>query len=328
MWAVVLFSLGSVLTKALVGKPTSVPFHYLLGFAVVAALLAVLVPSLELYVFSRISEISFGGIKLELIAEAGTAISELKYREILPSEIESNPSLNYPRDEPFPTPRLSGPQRYHYERLSQKLYRIFDHIKDPNKLDAESRTNYRDLVKNVGRAAFSMKHFTKCLEIVVHLESLTDRALNADESFLIGNAYLWAADELSKEPERKEYITRAVPFIKTAMEKNPYEAKFPYDLGWALLSLGQYADGIALFETSISKDPSIAPWANWNIACGLKRLNKDKEALNKLREIPSGSWWEGIAKDDWFAETGNATFKEEFETLCQTKIAEENPRPA
>lgn len=135
-------------------------------------------------------------------------------------------------------------------------------------MDAESRANYRDLVKNVGRAAFSMKHFTKCLEIVVHLEPLTDRALNADELFLIGNAYLWAADELSKESERKEYFRKAIPFMKTAMEKNTYEAKFPYDLGWALLSLGQYPDGIGLFETSILKDPSIAPWANWNIACG------------------------------------------------------------
>ncbi|MEK6321308.1 MAG: hypothetical protein AABN33_06450 [Acidobacteriota bacterium] len=106
MWAVVLCSLGAVVSKALVGKPSSVPLHYLLGFAVVAALLAVLVPSLESYVFSRVSEISFGGIKLELIAEAGTAITELKYKEILPSEIESNPSLNYPRDEPFPTPKL------------------------------------------------------------------------------------------------------------------------------------------------------------------------------------------------------------------------------
>lgn len=327
MWAVVLSSLGSVLTKALVGKPASVPLHCLLGFAVVAALLAVLVPSLESYVFSRLSEISFGGIKLELIAEAGTAISELKYKEILPSEIESRPNLNYPRDEPFPTPKLTGPQLYHYERLSQKLYRIFDHIKDPNQLDAESRSNYRDLLKHVSRAAFSMKHFTKYLEIAVHLETLKDRELNGDELFLIGNAYLWAADELSKESERQDYFRKALPFIKAAMEKNPYEAKCPYDLGWALLSLGHYQEGIDLFQTSISKQPSIAPWANWNIACGLKKLNKDKETLDRLREIPPGLWWEGIAKDDWFADAGNAAFKQEFEALCQTKSGEDVPAP-
>jgi hypothetical protein len=151
--------------------------------------------------------------KDDLVSATDRIISTLlkhKYKEILPSEIELNASLNYPRDKPFPTPKLTLPQRYHYERLSQKLYRIFDHIKDPNQLDAESRANYRDLVKIVGRAALSMKHFTKALEIVVHLEPLTDRALNADESFLIGNAYLWAADELSKESERMEYFRKAV----------------------------------------------------------------------------------------------------------------------
>lgn len=315
MWAVVICSLGSVVSKALIGRPSSIPLHYLLGFAIVASLLAVVVPSLESYVFSRITEISIGGVKLELIAAAGVAISELQYKEKMPSEIESDSSPN----EPFPTPELTGPQRYHYERLSHKLYRIFDQIKDPNQLDRESRDNYRELVKTVGRAAFAMKHFTKSLEILVHLEALKDRELTPDELYLIGNGYLWAGDELSQDAERKEYVRKSLPFLKAAMEKNSYEAKFPYDLGWALLTLDQYQDGIDQFTSSIGKRPSIAPFANWNIACGLKKLNNNVEALNKLREIPPGPWWEGIAKDDWFADPENADFSREFEALCQTK---------
>jgi tetratricopeptide (TPR) repeat protein len=320
MWAIVACSFIALVTKVLFKKPSVVPVHYLLISAALASLLAVLVPNLESYIFSKISEINIGGVKL-VIAQAKASYEWLKYEEISP-EAASRLSRHAPGSHPFPVTPLFGFQLYQYERLSYRLYQSFDEIKDPNDLDVAAGEDYRAFISRVGRAAFAMKHLTKYLDIVLHLQLFRDRELDSEELFLLGHAYLCAAGEQLEGSKIKGYQEKSVPLLKAAMDKNPYEVKIPFNLGVALLSLENYQGGIDLMQTSIGLDKQITPWAKWNIACGLKKLNRDRETLEKLGEIPPGPWWEDIAVDGWFADPGNPGFRDAFELLCLTKKSE------
>ncbi|HWP42730.1 MAG TPA: hypothetical protein VNO14_05815 [Blastocatellia bacterium] len=284
----------------------------------VAALLALLVPHLDSYILSRITEINVGGVKL-VIAQAETIREQLKIEEIQPhSMLESD----HPSDQPFPVAELKGFQRYEYEKLSYRLYQVFDQIKDPRALSPDLKVNYRELLRHVGKAAFAMKHYTKYLDIVLHLRQFPDEELSDEDMFLMGHAYLWAADEQIEASKKKNYWEKSIPFLRAAMKKNPDEVKYPFSLGVSLLSLGNYNGGIKLMETCMNINESITPWAKWNIACGLKKLGKDNKAMETLEEIPPGLWWQGIAKDDWFKDSKNSQFEASFKTLCERKIAE------
>jgi tetratricopeptide (TPR) repeat protein len=199
---------------------------------------------------------------------------------------------------------------------------VFDQVKDPNELDRESREDFRGLILYVGATALAMGHYTKALDILLWLKRLSDRNLNYDELHLLGSAYLWSADEQKDQADRRRHLALAVPLLKEAIEKNPYGVVATYNLGWALLSLERYEDGIEMMEKSIRLQKYYAPWAKWNIACGLKKLGKEDEALKKLEEIPPGPWWRRIQDDDWFKDPQQTVFMDEFQALCQRKINE------
>ena len=66
-------------------------------------------------------------------------------------------------------------------------------------------------------------------------------------------------------------------------------------------------------------EPRVSPWAQWNIACGLKKLNRPIEALKVLERIPAGPLWQNIANDDWFKDPEQTPFMNEFVALTKTK---------
>lgn len=330
MWAVVLCSFGAIGSKAIGWRASSVPLHYLMGFAVTAALLAVVAPNLERYVLSKVSKVTLGSIEVQLIAEARTAAEWLKYEDLAPDEVASSSSKaleGYQSNHPFPASKLDGPQRYQYESHSHKLYQLFIQIDDANELDAQSREKYRNLITAVSRAAYRMGHFTKSLDLVARLQQLRDRPMDADELLLLGSAYLWAAEELADESARRAYWKKSLPILYSAMQKNPYEEKTKYNLGWVMLALGQYHEGIYQMQSCIRLRESLAPWAKWNIACGLKKLGKDVMALDTLEEVPPGPWWKDIEADDWFVDEKNPVFAKSFKDLC-TKKKSHHPRTA
>src|SRR5437870_1556331 len=117
-----------------------------------------------------------------------------------------------------------------------------------------------------------MGHYTKSLDLLLWLKRLSDRELSNDELQLLGSGYLWAADEQIDQISRRRHLTLAVPLLKSSTDKNPYAVISTYNLGWALLSLERYEDGIEMMEKSIRLQKYYAPWAKWNIACGLKKL--------------------------------------------------------
>jgi tetratricopeptide (TPR) repeat protein len=340
MWLVVLCSFGAILTKALIAKPRSVPVHYLLGSAIAASLLAVLVPSLESYVLSRVKEVSFGGVKLALMEGAMKSRGLLKYDDILPPVgdavsfaglAEYYSSNNYPCDDPSPGPELNSLQRYRYQKLSLVLHLLLERIEDPKDLDRESSENCRSLIENVARAAYAQKEYAKYLDIVENLKMFNDRDLDADEDFLIGHANLWAGYVLFTGSEQEDVFSRAEISLRRALkkmdiglkkdppEKNPNQAQAAYDLGWVYLIRDQYDKAIEWLEKSMEFRESMIPWARWNIACALKKQKKDKEALAKLNEIPTGCWWEKIAVDNDFMDAENTAFTELFKALCRVK---------
>ena len=201
LWLVCVLSLAGLATKLMMGKPGTVPSHYLLISAALAASLAVFIPA----VISRISEVSVGSVKLVL---SGTE----RLDEFKASAFNDLPASGAA----FETADLKGRQLYEYERLSHKLYRLKDQLVHPDTLDRTSCQNYRRLIDYVGRAAFKMGHFTKYLETVKMFEMFTERQQTSDERYLIGHAYLCAADEQdARDDGAKEVKARAGSFGQT-----------------------------------------------------------------------------------------------------------------
>lgn len=326
-WTVVVCSFGAVLTKAIWGKPGSVPLHYLLILILAGALLGTFAPTLGEYALSRLNKLKFGGFEIELSDAVGQARVHLIINDLPPDiDRDLNAANMQPgeaelllSDNPFPATKLSGAGLYQYEKLSHRLYLLFDQVKDPNELDIESKENFRKLISLIGKAAYAMGHYTKSLEVLLWLNRFSDRALNHDELRLLATAYLWAADETDKTQKRL-FQNEAIPLLQRAIRKHPYQVLVTYNLGWALLSLDKYHHGIRQMRKCIKLDPRYSPWAKWNIACGLKRLEKLPEALSVLGEIPPGPWWNSISSDDWFVEPQPTEFTEKFQALCRNKL--------
>lgn len=316
LWFIVVCSLLAIITKSVWQKPSSVPFHYLLIIAMVASVLAVVIPNLESLILSKISEIDIGGVKV-VIAKAKEIREGIKFKEIPNAALTTND----PTDRPFPEVRLQGYQIYEYEKLSHKIYQTFDEIKDPNTLPPDLRDNYRELIKHVGRMAFSMQHYSKYLDIILRLESFRDRELLSDELYTIGNAYLWAADEQFELAEKQRYWNRAVELLTGAFDKNSHQVRIVFGLGVAQLYLGSYRESIKLMRRSMVLWLPITPWAKWNIGCGYIKQNKPDKALRVLEGIEKGAWWQGIQDDEWFSTSVPADFKRDFDKLCDQKLA-------
>ncbi len=304
MWAVVIACFVALLLKAIIGKPSSVPVHYFLVGIMLAATLEILLPRIS----SRIGEVSFGGVKV-VLAQSEKALDDLL------SAFEG------PEESPdFEGEGLTDSQKYNYERLSLKLYRIFDQVKDPQTLDFESRNNYRKMIDYVGRAAFLKDHQTKYLRIVMHFQSFRD--LTWDEEFLLGHAYLTAADKLPTENARRGYWETSGAYFESASKKNSSAAKIPYHWGLAALSLGNFEKGIELMTRCRAMSQSLVDLADWNIACALKKQNKKAESLNKLRAIPASKLWLDQKDDEWLRDSSDPDFERQFSELCQLKITE------
>lgn len=316
MWAVVALAFGAIFTKAIFGKP-STPLYYLFAAVIVASCLAVFAAS---GIMSRLRKVGFRGFEVELGAEAKLAAEMLQYKEIVPSNMEAFQKGEHRADSPFPTLELTGPQRYHYERLSHRLYQIFDTTKNPMEVDLESREYYRSLIKHVGKAAFVMKHYTKSLDILRHLESFRDKELDAYELTLLGTAYLWAGDEVGEVLGRTKYWEKSLTLLLDAKKKNPYDEHMLYNLGWILFSLDKYDAAVEQFEECVKHNRAVAPWAKWNIACAYVKLGNKPRAGQILREIPSGPWWGPIAEDsDFTALKNDPEFGEAFRDLCRER---------
>jgi len=322
MWLVATTCILALGTKAKMGRPTSVPVHYLLIICMVAATLALLVPRLDAYGLSKLKKINLGGVELEMLVDSGAERELLKYTETPPSEQAA--AANQPCEQPFPLAELSGRQRFFYEKLSYRLYQVFDQVSDPATLDRQQQHHYREMVRYVGGSAIAMKHYTKALDIVSRLNNFKDEDLTAEELRLLGVAHLWAADEISNEQEKVECLKKALPLLRASAKKEPDEVRTFFSLGWGLLSVGNFEEGIIQMKKCISMNDSVRPWANWNIACGLKKLRRDDEALMFLREIVPGCWWPHIARDDWFKEEPRTGFSDSFEALCRAKL-QQNP---
>jgi tetratricopeptide (TPR) repeat protein len=321
MWAVVATSFGALATKALIAKPSSVPLHYFLILVLVAAFLATFAPTLGDYASSRLQKVKFGGFEVELKDAVDAAVLHLKIPEApdLGSSI-TDFGDDPPADNPFPSIKLSRPAIYEYEKLSLRLYLLFDQVKDPNELDLEARLNLRKLILYVGKAANAMEHYTKSLDILLWLNRFSDRQLNHEELRVLGTAYLWAADHEVGNARQTSHQNEAIPLLRAAIGKHPHQTVTHYNLGWAFLSLKKYSYGISQMKKCIRLEPRCKPFAKWNIACGLKKLNLDDKALGTLEEISPGPWWKNIAKDEWFIDPKNTSFMTRFEAICSSKL--------
>lgn len=317
LWLIVTLSFAAIATKAVIGKPSSAPVHYLLIIALIAAVLAVLVPNFESYLLSKISEIDIAGVKL-VIAKAPEIKRGFDFKRIKPSELSPSDPV---ADGPFRVAKLEGFQLYEYEKWSNTIYKAFEDIREPNDLDDTLRQNYRELIKHVAKMAYAMGHYSKCLDIIVRLEKFKD-GLSDEELADIGYAYLWAADEQLDEAEKKEFWKKSVGFLKRAVKENSHEVKSIFNLGIGHLYLNHYRESIRFMKWSARMSDQLIPWIKWNLACAYVRLKKEDEALTTLKEIDKGKLWKGIRGDTWFTEDSvSDEFRAAFHSLCDEKLA-------
>jgi tetratricopeptide (TPR) repeat protein len=308
LWLVFLLSLGGLATKLVIGKPSTVPSHYLLVAAALAASLAVFIPA----VISRISEFSVGNVKL-VLARTET-LGEFKA-----SAFDDLPASGAA----FEAKELKGRQLYEDERLSQKLYRLKDQLVDPRDLNRTTLHNYKQLIDCVGRAAFKMGHFTKYLETVKLFETLPEVEQTSEQRYLIGHAYLSATDE-QEGADQEAYLRAASENLLRALRRNSTDVNIPFNLGLALLRRHYYEKGIKYMEKALHMHSSIADEANWNIAIGLKKLGRGTEALAKLKDIAQGPVWLEIEKDPEFVDPPDANFDRDFKVLCEDRKPKNN----
>lgn len=208
---------------------------------------------------------------------------------------------------------------FEYERVSHLLYHYFETVRDPKALDPETRENYRELIRLVGKMAHLMGHYTKSLDILRHLEFFGDRELDAEELKRLGTAYIWAGYEVT-EDKKREYWGKSVALLETARKKNPHDEHALYNLGWILLTLGKHHDAIECMNTCMNQNPAVAPWAKWNIACSQVKLGDMHGAIATLAEIPPGAWWSRILRDTDFGPLQqDPTLGDRFRALCQER---------
>lgn len=129
--------------------------------------------------------------KLHKIGPVEFSVEQAKAKLPTIDEEFEQPKVDLAADTPFPGRKLTPPEMFEYEKLSHLLYHYFEEVKDPNKdLDPETKHNYRNLIRLVGKAANSMGHYTKSLDILRRLESAqgtsTRRNLNGWEPRTFG----------------------------------------------------------------------------------------------------------------------------------------------
>jgi len=223
MWAVVLCSFAALATKTIISKPSSVPFHYFLVLVIVGAFLATFAPTLGEYASSHLHKVKLGGFEVELSDAAGEATVHLKVPDVpaWDDSVIAQIGDSLPVDNPFPSVRLHGAAVYEYERLSFRLFLLFDQVKDPNKLDLESREYFRKLILRVGQAAHAMENYTKALDVLLWLRRFSDRDPDYDEFRVLGTAFLWAADEQVDKSRQRSYRNEAIALLKSSLGKHP-----------------------------------------------------------------------------------------------------------
>lgn len=319
MWLIVMGSFLAIARRAWSLNPTTLPLHYLFICIAAAASLVLIVPNL----LSRVREMNIAGVKLTLaqLEQQDSRLEEIRIETIDPSVIIDDSGIKAGTvtelNVPFSAKPLRGAQLFQYERLSHRFYRIHDQVKDPSKLDRQVRSNYRDLITYVAKAAFAMGHYTKYLDVASQIVALGDER-TYNEDFLIGHAYLWAIRD--QEARRIEYLGTANGFLTQAVQKNPNDVKSQFNLGICLFYQGGHTAGIKCMTKCVTLDDSLRPWAHWNVAFALKEMKKYELSLGVLRRIPAGPIWKAIEKDSWLDSNVPDFFRAEYEGIRQEKV--------
>jgi tetratricopeptide (TPR) repeat protein len=320
MWLIVIGSFLAVARRAWSLHPTTLPLHYLFICIAAAASLVIILPN----VLNRVREMSVAGVKLTLtqLEQQEALLEEIRIETNDPSIIIEDGGVKAGRvkqelEVPFSSKPLKGAQLYQYERLSHRLYRIRDQVKDPSKLDRQVRVNYRDLITYVAKAAFAMGHYTKYLDVAKQILALGDER-TYNEEYLIGHAYLWALSEQERS-RRNEYLGSANGFLTQAVKKNPNDVKSQFNLGMCLFYQGGHTAGIKCMSKSLALDDSLCPWTDWNVAFALKEMKQYELSLAVLQEIPAGPIWKAIQNDSWLEPPVPDFFRAQYEAIRQER---------
>ena len=297
----------------------------LLGLVVISVFLAVGGERL----IRRITK--FGPVEFELAPEERddikeiTGVAEQPYIEsyfsrFLPSEGSESSGEEWP-----PKPKkLSETQRWYYEVGTDLVLHLDHRGLKVRQLSEDDREVYRRLVLWLAKAALSEATLldivpVKPTELLKKLDPLEEKT--AEELLYIGFGYLTMAPHLEREDDRREYLERSQVALEEAIQKLPNRAETHLLLGYVYDELRYYELAISANDEAVRIDKRWALIAYWNRAVSNLNLGNQEAALEDLRKIGEGPWWQGICDDPELAPLNEGEYAIEFEKLCRDNSA-------
>jgi hypothetical protein len=256
-------------------------------------------------VMRRVTKIGPGGLELSSLSAADPAVTRLLEDPIIEWRNVRNPFGDRP---------LTARERWIYEGLTARFLQLeFAHVE---MLDLKNAAleRYRSIAFRLGYLALLNDDVAKAIDVLKDFETLPDA--RGDELFVLATAIAERADDPDEPSEPSPAYRHAVKLLERAKQRDPTDAMIAYQLGWLHDELGQYAHAIEENRRARELDAALFPQTTWNMAVSTLKAGDPPGAIEHLRSIPPGSWWDEIAEDPELARL--RTFPE-WPTLLEAK---------
>lgn len=288
----------------------------LVGIAIVSAVLAVLGGDIR-----RIRRIGPGGLELgpEEEAAVDTAISRLTAGlPLLKEHLEAG--FHVPGKPRLVEPLLSPDTRWGYELGSDTILHLQHRGLDPKRLSGEDLRRYRLLLLQVSKVAAWQEEHAKAIYVVQLLEPLAD---SAEEWYVVGAVYRFAYSRMGK---LKDHLERARINLEQARERDRDNPRILWQLSWVYDELDRYEPAMKAGRRAIEINRQYLVVAGWIVAVSLLKNEEPEQALQQLKEVPPGSWWEQICSDEELEGLRQGNLARRFATLCSERQAQSQSR--
>jgi tetratricopeptide (TPR) repeat protein len=234
----------------------------------------------------RIHRIGPGGVEIETWQEIGRILSATA-PPLAASELRAKG--------PWTKTRFTPQQSWFYEKATSILIHLQHRGIDLDTLSKENLNRYRQLILWVGAAAINKGDIWKAFEILKLLEPIESKT--PKELFWLGASYFWAGLTESDAKKKRELLETACLLLQEASQKDTKNADLWWTLGWIYDELGLYSESIDANKKAVDLNPKYAPWAFWTMAVSFLKQKKLDPAIEALRSIERGPWWEEIHND-------------------------------
>lgn len=265
----------------------------------------------------------FGPVEFELAPEAKDDIKEIMgvwnppdiesyyFSRFLPEGSDSS------EEWPKKPAELTETQRWYYEVGIDWVLHLDHRGLNVRQLSEDDRDVYRRLVLWLAKAALIEATLlvivpVKSTELLKKLDPLEEKT--AEELLYIGLSYLQMAPLVDNH---RKYWERSQVALEEAIQKLPNRAETHFLLGYVYDELGYYELAINANDEAVRIDKRWVVMAYWNRAVSNLKLGNQEAALEDLKKIREGPWWQGICEDAELALLNEGEYAIDFKKLCR-----------